>query len=100
MQKSPLTVPKLRHDHGSNYMSHDLQEEIAFLGVESSPSFVREPEGNGVAERRSRPSSRLKLSPPYSPFFTSNSPISSPRSATDSKRHRASSERRKMEASR
>ena len=42
---------KLRHDHGSNYMSHDFQEEIAFLGVESSPSFVREPEGNGVAER-------------------------------------------------
>lgn len=42
---------KLRHDHGSNYMSHDFQEEIAFLAVESSPSFVREPEGNGVAER-------------------------------------------------
>jgi transposase InsO family protein len=24
---------------------------VAFLGIESSPSFVREPEGNGVAER-------------------------------------------------
>jgi len=41
----------LRHDHGSNYMSSDFQDEIAFLGVESSPSFVRQPEGNGVAER-------------------------------------------------
>jgi putative transposase len=41
----------LRHDHGSNYMSGDFQDEIAFLGIESSPAFVREPEGNGVAER-------------------------------------------------
>ena len=41
----------LRHDHGSNYMSQDFQEEISFLGMESSPAFVREPEGNGVAER-------------------------------------------------
>jgi putative transposase len=42
---------KLRHDHGSNYMSDDFQDEIAFLGIEGSPSFVRQPEGNGVAER-------------------------------------------------
>jgi len=42
---------KLRHDHGSNYMSSDFQDEIACLGIEASPSFVREPEGNGVAER-------------------------------------------------
>lgn len=42
---------KLRHDHGSNYMSWDFQTELAFLGIVSSPSFVREPEGNGVAER-------------------------------------------------
>jgi len=41
----------LRHDHGSNYMSHDFQSEIRFLGIKSSPSFVRQPEGNGVAER-------------------------------------------------
>jgi putative transposase len=41
----------LRHDRGSNYMSGDFQSEIRFLGIESSPSFVREPEGNGVAER-------------------------------------------------
>jgi transposase InsO family protein len=41
----------IRHDHGSAYMSDDFQRELAFLGMESSPSFVREPEGNGCAER-------------------------------------------------
>jgi putative transposase len=42
---------RLRHDHGSQYVSHDFQAESRFLGVESSPAFVREPEGNGCAER-------------------------------------------------
>ena len=28
-------------------MSDDFQRELAFLGMASSPSFVREPEGNG-----------------------------------------------------
>ena len=41
----------IRHDHGSAYMSDDFQRELTFLGMASSPSFVREPEGNGVAER-------------------------------------------------
>jgi hypothetical protein len=41
---------KLRHDHGSNYMSGDFQDEIECLGIEASPSFVREPRG----QRRSR----------------------------------------------
>ena len=41
----------IRHDHGSAYMSHDFRAELEFLGMESSPSFVREPEGNGCAER-------------------------------------------------
>ena len=41
----------LRHDHGTQYTSHDFQAEIALLGIESSPSFVRQPEGNGIAER-------------------------------------------------
>lgn len=41
----------VRHDHGSQYMSHQFQKEIAFLGIESSPAFVRAPEGNGCAER-------------------------------------------------
>jgi transposase InsO family protein len=31
----------LRHDHGSNYMSSDFQDEITFFGIESSPAFVR-----------------------------------------------------------
>jgi transposase InsO family protein len=41
----------IRHDHGSAYMSHDFRRELEFLGMVSSPSFVREPEGNGCAER-------------------------------------------------
>ena len=41
----------LRHDHGSVYMSDDFQNEIRFLGIKSSPAFVREPEGNGCIER-------------------------------------------------
>ena len=36
---------QLRHDHGSQYVSHHFQAEIRFLGIESSPAFVREPEG-------------------------------------------------------
>jgi putative transposase len=41
----------LRHDHGSQYMSQGFQEELTFLGITSSPALVREPEGNGCAER-------------------------------------------------
>ena len=41
----------VRHDHGSQYMSEHFQQEIAFLGIQSSPAFVRAPEGNGCAER-------------------------------------------------
>lgn len=41
----------LRHDHGSVYLSGDFQSEIAFLGMTSSPAFVRQPEGNGCIER-------------------------------------------------
>jgi putative transposase len=42
---------KLRHDHGSQFVADDYQRELAFLGIESSPAFVREPEGNGSVER-------------------------------------------------
>lgn len=42
---------RLRHDHGSQFISHAFQDELRFLGIESSPAFVREPEGNGCAER-------------------------------------------------
>src|SRR5258708_28474113 len=41
----------VRHDHGSQYMSDHFQKEIGFLGIKSSPAFVRAPEGNGCAER-------------------------------------------------
>ncbi len=41
----------LRHDHGSQYLSDAFQAELRFLGIESSPAFVRAPEGNGCAER-------------------------------------------------
>ena len=33
------------------YIADDFQRELTFLGIESSPSFIREPEGNGCAER-------------------------------------------------
>ena len=33
---------KLRHDHGSQFMSDDSWREIRFLDLESSPAFVRE----------------------------------------------------------
>ena len=42
---------RLRHDHGSVYMSDDFQNEIRFVGIEPSPAFVRQPEGNGCIER-------------------------------------------------
>jgi transposase InsO family protein len=32
-------------------MSRAFQDELRFLGIESSPAFVRAPEGNGCAER-------------------------------------------------
>jgi hypothetical protein len=45
----------LRHDHGSVYMGEDFQNEIQFLGIESSPAFVRQPEAtaalSGSSER-------------------------------------------------
>ena len=42
---------QLRHDHASQFMSDDFQNELAFLRIESSPAFVREPEGNGCIKR-------------------------------------------------
>ena len=41
----------LRHDHGSNHLPGDFRDEIRSLGIEGSPAFVRQPEGDGVAER-------------------------------------------------
>jgi putative transposase len=42
---------RVRHDHGSVYMSDVFQTEIRFAGIEPSPAFVRQPEGNGCIER-------------------------------------------------
>jgi putative transposase len=42
---------QVRHDHGSQFVAHDYHRELSFLGIASSPAFVREPEGNGCAER-------------------------------------------------
>jgi putative transposase len=44
----------LRHDHGSQYMSRVFQQELRFLGITSTPSYVGTPEGNGVSERMVR----------------------------------------------
>ena len=41
----------VRHDHGSVYRSATFQDELAYLGIARSPADVREPEGNGCAER-------------------------------------------------
>ena len=85
---------KLRHDHGSNYMSGDFQDEIECLGIEASPSFVREPEGNGVAERfirtlkenllwaRTFDTSKVSSSRSSNSQLTTTKPGSSPAMAT------------------
>jgi transposase InsO family protein len=49
--KEVATGLRLRHDPGSQHVSHAFQAESRFLGIEGSPAFVREPEGNGCAER-------------------------------------------------
>ena len=41
----------LRHDHASQLISHTFQDELRIVGIRSSPSFVRSPEGNGCVER-------------------------------------------------
>jgi len=41
----------VRHGHGTQSLAGDFQDEIAFWGIESSPAFVRAPEGDGCAER-------------------------------------------------
>ncbi|QDV33734.1 hypothetical protein [Tautonia plasticadhaerens] len=41
----------IRRDHGSAHMSDDFRRELESLGMESAPGFVREPRGDGRAER-------------------------------------------------
>lgn len=50
-RKDAATGIQIRHDHGSQFMSDHFQKEIRFLGMASSPAFVRQPEGNGCIER-------------------------------------------------
>ena len=45
---------RLRHDHGSNYLATTFNRRWRSSAREL-PSFVREPEGNGVAERSGNP---------------------------------------------
>jgi len=44
-------VLSVRHNHGSQYMSDAFQTELAFPRIESSPAFVRAPEGNPARKR-------------------------------------------------
>ena len=41
----------LRHDRASQFISHAFQDESRFIGIRSSPSIARRPEGNGCVER-------------------------------------------------
>lgn len=41
----------LRTDRGTQYESRDFKQEMVFLGITKSPTFVRSPESNGVIER-------------------------------------------------
>jgi len=38
----------LRHDHGAQYMAHDCRNEIRWLGIASSPAFIRAPRLQGL----------------------------------------------------
>jgi putative transposase len=72
----------LRHDHGSQFMSAHFQAELRFLGIESSPAFVREPEGNGCAERFIRTLKEQLL------WITTFDTLAELRAALDRFRHR------------
>lgn len=41
----------LHHGRGTQYMSRAFQAHFDFVGIESTPSFVRQSGGNGIAER-------------------------------------------------
>ena len=56
----------LRHDHGSQYMARDFRKEPRFLGIESSPAFVRAPEGP-VSSADIPPGDRFAMAAPSAP---------------------------------
>ncbi len=41
----------LSHDHRCQFISHAFQDELRFVGIRSSPSFVRSPEGIRCVKR-------------------------------------------------
>ena len=41
----------LRHDWGPQYTAHQFLGELNWLGIRSTPSYVGEPECNGIIER-------------------------------------------------
>src|ERR671919_1923275 len=51
MWGTDLTSTMTNEGQASIFVAVDYQAELAFLGIESSPAFVREPEGNGCVER-------------------------------------------------
>ena len=82
----------IRHDHGSQYMSRDFQNEIAFLGAESSPSFRPRsrrqrhrralhpnpqgagPVGPGLRHRRRPPPRPARMARPLQPGVARSAP--------------------------
>jgi transposase InsO family protein len=44
----------LRMDHGTQYLSDHLTNQVRFWGIEPSYAFLEEPQTNGVAERFNR----------------------------------------------
>lgn len=44
----------LRHDWGPQYTANQFRAELKWLGIQSSPSFVGEPECNGLIKRFNR----------------------------------------------
>lgn len=41
----------MRLSHDRSYIAGDFQQEIAFLGIKDAASYVREPQGKGMAKR-------------------------------------------------
>ena len=87
---------KLRHDHGSQFISHAFQDELKTLGIESSPSFVRQPEGNGCVERfiRTLKEQLMRCTVPETPVWNSSARCTKPGRSHDSGRLRRRSARR------
>ena len=52
--RNAASFTALLHDHGSQFIPHVFQDELRFVGIRSSPPFVRCPEGNECVERFTR----------------------------------------------